>query len=255
MASPRVSALVLARDEAANLPGCVASLRWVDEVVIVVDPSSGDATERVARDLADRVLVRPFGTFADQRNAGLAAASGDWIFAVDADERSSIAQADEIRDRIGRWTCGESGFRVPIRSRILGRTFSFSGTQRDRPLRLFRRDRGRWIGHVHETVDLRGPVGELRSPLSHATIPDMRTFLGKLDRYTTLEAEQAYREGRTARLSDWTVRPLWTFAKLYVGRQGFRDGAEGFAFCALSGVSVAVRGWKLRELTRAEGSS
>jgi glycosyltransferase involved in cell wall biosynthesis len=247
MGNPRVSALVLAREEAANLPGCLASLRWADEVVVVVDPASRDGTEKLARERADRVIVRRFDTFAAQRNAGLDAATADWVFAVDADERSSPAQAAEIRDRLRG---PEAGFRVPIRSEILGRPFAYSGTQCDRPLRLFRRDSGRWVGDVHETVELRGAVGELRTPLSHATLPDMRTFLAKLDRYTTLEALQAHREGRSPRTADWTVRPLWTFAKLYLGRQGFRDGAEGFAFCALSGVSVAVRGWKLRELSR-----
>jgi glycosyltransferase involved in cell wall biosynthesis len=252
VAKPRIAALILARDEAANLPGCIASLRWVDEVIVVVDPASRDATEQVARQLADQVLIRPFDTFAAQRNAGLGAATSDWVFAVDADERSSAEQAEEIQARLRG---PEAGFRVPIRSEILGRRFAFSGTQCDRPLRLFRRDAGRWIGDVHETVELRGVVGDLASPLFHATIPDMRTFLAKLDRYTTLEAEQAHREGRRPRIADWTVRPVWTFAKLYLGRQGFRDGAEGFVFCALSGVSVAVRGWKLRELCRAGGTA
>ena len=51
------------------------------------------------------------------------------------------------------------------------------------------------------------------------------------------------------------LRPIWTFLKLYLGKQGFRDGLEGFVFCALSAVSVAVRALKLRELSRAGGAS
>lgn len=247
-ADPRISALILARDEAANLPDCIASIRWADEVVVVVDPASLDATATLAAELADRVIVRPFDTFAAQRNAGLDAAHGEWIFAVDADERSSPEQSSEIRRRVGEG--GAAGFRVPIRSRILGRSFRFSGTQQDLPLRLFRRDRGRWVGHVHETVSLDGPAETLGNPLTHATIPDMKTFLRKMDIYTTLEAEQAHRAGRKPHPADWVLRPLWTFARLYLARQGFRDGPEGFAFCALSGVSTGVRAWKLRELAR-----
>ena len=67
---PRISALILARDEAYNLADCVASLRWVDEVVIVVDPASVDGTLATAHQVADRVLVREFDTFSRQRNAG-----------------------------------------------------------------------------------------------------------------------------------------------------------------------------------------
>ena len=77
----------------------------------------------------------------------------------------------------------------------------------------------------------------------------MSTFLDKIDRYTTLEAEGLAGARRPLRPGDLTVRPAWTFFKLYVVKQGFRDGLEGFMFCLFSGVSAAVRAWKHRELT------
>ncbi|WP_435010673.1 glycosyltransferase family 2 protein [Tundrisphaera lichenicola] len=252
---PRISALIVARDEAENLPGCLASLDWADETVVVVDAASVDRTEAVARSLASKVLVRDFDDFAHQRNAGLALASGDWVFAVDADERATPGLAAEIRDAIQAPDSGPVGYRVPIRSIVLGRPFRFSGTQHDLPLRLFRRDRGRWVGTVHETVDLQGAAGQLYAHLTHRTIPDMHTFLRKIDHYTTLEALKFHREGRPHRLVDLTLRPVWTFAKLYLGKQGFRDGLEGLAFCALSGLSVAVRHWKHRELIQSGRAS
>ncbi len=255
MAEARVSALVLARDEAANLPGCLAALAWADERIVVVDPGSTDATEDVARREADRVVVRPFDDFASQRNAGLDTAGGDWVFAVDADERATPALADEVRRAVNSPDAGHHGYRLPIRSVILGRPFRFSGTQHDLPLRLFRRDRGRWVGAVHETVELAGTAGRLRNPLEHRTIPDMQTFLRKINEYTTLEAVKLEREGRGFHAADLAARPPWTFVKLYLGKQGFRDGLEGLAFCALSGVSVAVRGWKHRERLRSRGVS
>ena len=216
----------------------------------MVDPASRDETEHIARARADLVQVRAFDDFASQRNAALALATGDWIFAVDADERSSPAQAEEVRRLIRTGESPHVGFRVPIRSEILGRPFRFSGTQLDRPLRLFRRDSGRWVGAVHETVAIAGEIGQLSVPLTHRTIPDMRTFLEKINEYTSLAAIEDARAGRSAGFLDLAARPIWAFAKLYLGRQGFRDGPEGLVFCGLSGVSVAVRYWKLRELTR-----
>src|SRR5262249_29851539 len=133
---------------------------------------------------------------------------------------------------------------------ILGRRFGFSGTQHDLPLRLFRRDSGRWVGLVHETVELRGPVGMVRNVLRHRTIPTMTVFLEKINHYTTLEAEGLAASGTPYRARDLALRPLWTFLKLYILKQGFRDGAEGFLFCLLSGLSAAVRAWKHRERTR-----
>jgi hypothetical protein len=83
----------------------------------------------------------------------------------------------------------------------------------------------------------------------------VQVFLSKLDHYTTLEAAGLAESKRRFRLSDLALRPVWTFFKLYLFKQGFRDGLEGLMFCALSGVSVAVRAWKHRELNLAGRAS
>ena len=248
--SPRISALILAKDEARNLPFCLETVAWANEVIVVVDRSSRDQTEAIAKRGADLVAIRTFDDFANQRNAALELASGDWIFAIDADERATPELASEIRRLISDPDQPHVGYRVPIRSVVLGRPFKFSGTQHDRPLRLFKRGHGRWTGAVHETVDLEGSSGSLSHSLEHCTIPDMQTFLRKINEYTTLEAIKFSREGRRFRITDLALRPFWTFLKLYVGKLGFLDGLEGFIFCSFSGVSVAVRHFKHRELTR-----
>lgn len=253
--SPRVSALILARDEAHNLPNCLETVAWANEVIVVVDRASRDGTEAIAKRGADLVAIRTFDDFANQRNAALDLASGEWIFAIDADERATPELAREIRRAISDPDCRHNGYRVPIRSVILGRRFRFSGTQHDLPLRLFRRGHGRWNGTVHETVDLDGTSGRLENALQHRTIPDMQTFLHKINHYTTLEALRLHREGRKFRMTDLAIRPIWTFAKLYLGKFGVLDGLEGFVFCSLSGLSVAVRSFKHRELSRARRAS
>ena len=255
MPEPRLSVLVVARNEAANLEGCLASVRFADERVVVVDAASQDATLEIASRQAELVSVRAFDNFANQRNAALGLASGDWVLSIDADERVTPELAAEIRQRLGDAGLLYVGYRVPIKSEVLGRSFRYSGTQEDNPLRLFRRDRGRWTGQVHETVRIEGPIGQMRGVLTHRTLPDVRVFLGKIDHYTTLEASDLYASGRRFRLRDLAFRPCWTFLKLYLYKQGFRDGLEGLMFCALSGLSVAVRTWKLRELGLARGAS
>jgi hypothetical protein len=251
MAESRISVLILAKDEAENLPTCLSTVNWANEVIVVVDRATRDQTAVIAKRGADLVAIRTFDDFASQRNAALGLASGEWVFAIDADERATPELAAEIRRVTSDPRIKHSGFRVPIRSVVLGRRFRFSGTQHDRPLRLFRRGAGRWVGTVHETVDLQGTAGQLTQALQHRTIPDMQTFLRKINEYTTLEAIKFEREGRPYRVTDLTLRPFWTFARLYLGKQGFRDGLEGFVFCALSGLSVAVRHWKHRERLRA----
>lgn len=248
MPEPRISVLVVAKDEAHNLADCLAAAGWADERVVVVDEASRDATLEIAGRHADIVALRRFDDFASQRNFGLEIATGDWILSVDADERITPELAIEIRGAIAKPDAPYRGYRIRIRSMILGREFGYSGTQDDRHMRLFRRDSGRWVGLVHETVALQGPVGFLRGELRHRTIPTMAVFLEKINRYTSLEAEDLARRGNY-RPRDLTLEPLKTFLRLYIYRQGFRDGVEGFMFCLFSGVSAVARAWKHRELT------
>jgi glycosyltransferase involved in cell wall biosynthesis len=251
----RLSALVVARNEEQNLAGCLESVRFADERVVVVDSASRDRTLEIARRHADVVTIRSFDNFASQRNAALALASGDWVLSIDADERVTPGLALEIRESLREQNRKVLGYRVPIRSQILGRAFGHSGTQQDQPVRLFRRECGRWIGPVHETVTIEGPIGWMENFLEHRTLPNIEVFLGKIDQYTSLEASDLYRAGHRFRMAELTLRPFWVFLKLYLYKQGFRDGLEGLVFCALSGISVAVRTWKLRELGLARGTS
>src|SRR5271166_710089 len=78
MPEPRLSVLIVARNEAHNLLDCLNAVSWADERVVVVDAASHDATREIAQSSADVVIVRAFDDFASQRNCALAAASGDW---------------------------------------------------------------------------------------------------------------------------------------------------------------------------------
>ena len=147
----------------------------------MVDSASRDATLEIAR--RDCRRRRGPGLRRLRRPAERRAGPGfGRLGAVGGRRRADHpALAAEIRRVIADPDAPYHGYRVPIRSEILGRRFGFSGTQHDLPLRLFRRDSGRWVGLVHETVDLRGAAGTVRNPLRHRTIPTMWAFLEKID--------------------------------------------------------------------------
>jgi len=247
MHEPQISAVIIARDEEHDLDACLDSLTWVDEVVIVVDARSQDGTEAIARRRATCTIVREFDHFASQRNAGIDRATGRWILSIDADERISEGLRLEIMDLIQDKSNSIQAARIPIQSEILGRTLRYCGTQLDRPIRLFQRTQNRWQGEVHERVQPTGQVGSFESPILHRSLSDLNEFMNKIHDYTSLEAEKLARLGTQPRRFDLTLRPIWTFLKLYIARLGFLDGTEGFLYCALSGVSVFVRNAKLRE--------
>src|SRR5436190_20775512 len=96
-----ITACVIARDEAENLRELLPTLRWADEVIVLVDDATTDGSEDVAAKLADRVERHRFASFPAFRNTALELARCPWIFFVDADERVSPALAEEVRAAVG----------------------------------------------------------------------------------------------------------------------------------------------------------
>jgi glycosyltransferase involved in cell wall biosynthesis len=242
---PTITAAIIAMNEARNLEELLPELDWVDEIV-VVDGGSADATAAVARRHGCRVSVRPFDTFARQRNHALDLSAGEWVLSIDADERPTPPLVAEIRrtTRLSRY----SAYRIPIQSSIFGRTFRASGTQDDRPVRLFRREAARWDGSVHERLRVSGRVGRLQSRLRHQTQPDLHAFLVKMHRYTMLEAQARVESGRRPRGRDAWILPAREVFRRLVWKRGFLDGPQGWAFSLLSGLSEWVLAERHRRL-------
>lgn len=97
MHEPTLSVILITRNEAANVAGCLASVAFADEW-IVVDWNSTDATCEIARDLgANVVSTSDWPGFGMQKNQALALARGRWVLSLDADERVTPALAAQIR--------------------------------------------------------------------------------------------------------------------------------------------------------------
>lgn len=222
-----IAAAVLARDEADVLDGCLASLDWADELLVVVDAATRDGTVAVARRHTDAVAVRRFDGFPHQRNAALDLAATDWVFFVDADERCVPALASEIRRRLT--SADEAGFWVPRRNLIAGRWVRHAGWWPDRQLRLLRRGGARFDESrlVHEVARLDGSEGGLREPLLHLNYETMAEFRQKQAGYAALEARAMWERGVRARPRNLILQPLREFRRRYVELAGYREGMLG----------------------------
>ena len=249
MSRPRLSVVVITLNEAERLRACLESAAWADELV-VVDAESQDKTVQIAREFTDRVLVRPWAGFAEQKNFAVAQATGDWILSLDADEEVPPELRAEIQALLGAEPA-EDGYRVPRRNIFWGRWIRHGGLYPDWQLRLFRRGRGRFVERtVHESVRVEGRVGRLASPLVHRSYRDVADFLERADRYSTLAAAEWVRSGRRAGVGDLVVRPAGRFLSMYVVRGGFLDGWPGFLLACLYAYNVFVRSAKVWERAR-----
>ena len=243
---PRLSVVVITRNEAANIRAALESVRWADELV-VVDSGSTDDTLRIAGEIADRVTAHHWAGYGAQKNHATELAAHDWVLSLDADERVSPALAREIRALLQAEPAAR-GYRIPRVTRYLGRWIRSTDWYPDYQLRLYDRRAARWNDRlVHESVAVDGPVRRLRGELEHHAYRDVSHHLQTIDRYTTLAARQMHREGRRAGWVDLAVRPPAAFLRNYVVRRGVRDGVHGLIVSLLNAGYVLLKFVKLWE--------
>jgi len=223
---PRLSAIIITKDEAANIGACLDSVAFCHER-IVVDGGSADGTVAVAEEKGARVAAHEWQGFGAQKNFALSLATGEWVLSVDADERVTPALAQAIEAAIAQDTA--DCYEMPRRSSFLGREMRHSGWNPDYVLRLFRRGRVRFSDDlVHERVICDGPVARLSEPLLHYPVGQIDDALSRMDRYSTAGAEMLIASGRRVSFASGIMHGLWSFFRTYVLRRGFLDGREGF---------------------------
>jgi glycosyltransferase involved in cell wall biosynthesis len=223
---PRLSAIIIALNEAGNIAACLDTVSFCDER-IVVDGGSTDATGQIAERKGARVVSHPFEGFGPQKGFALSLATGDWVLSIDADERVSAALAQEIRGAIAAGVA--DAYELPRRSSFCGRLMDHSGWAPDYVLRLFRRGKAYFSADlVHERVVCNGMTARLKEPLMHDPVLRLEDALSRMDRYSTAGAEQLLATGNSVSFMSGISHGLWTFIRTYVMRAGFLDGREGF---------------------------
>ncbi len=245
-----LSAIVITKNEEKNIKDCLESLRFADEIV-VVDSGSTDRTLEVARQYTGKIFTRSFDDFSSQKNFALDQAQQDWVLSLDADERVSQALAEEIL-RVTRGSSAPAAYRIPRRTFFLKKEFHFSGTQDDRPVRLFKKGNARFEQPIHEYLAVKGATGDLKNPITHFTTPSEERERQKIEFYTDLEAPFMKKKGIRPSYFLTLVKTLGIFFYHYFWKLGFLDGREGFLFAAFSSRYTLRKHQKLAELYRAE---
>ncbi|MGA2017704.1 MAG: glycosyltransferase family 2 protein [Opitutaceae bacterium] len=276
-----ISVLVPTRNERANIGPCLESCRFADEIV-VVDSSSTDGTQDIARGFGAKVVdFRWNGQFPKKKNWALENVPwrNEWVFILDADERITPALAEEVRSIALAGGAGLGGYYVNRRFFFLDGWLNHCGYYPSWNLRFFRHAAGRYEqfdgvsstdsgdNEVHEHVVLNGPAGRLRHEMEHYAFPTIDIWVEKHNRYSNWEArllssdsamtsaansaiEPALARKRRLRSRSTRLpfRPALRFLYHYVLRRGFLDGYRGYVFCRLMGFYEFLSIAKAREL-------
>jgi glycosyltransferase involved in cell wall biosynthesis len=270
-----VSVIVPIKNEAQNLPRCLASVGWADEI-FVVDSQSTDGSQRIAEEFGARVVQFEFnGTWPKKKNWALENLPfrNEWVFILDADEVMPAEAEAEFRTALA--DAGETtGYWINRRFLFMGRWLRHAYYP-NWNLRLFRHSLGRYEkltevptasgdNEVHEHVVVQGPTKRLRCEMDHYAFPSVEVFVEKHNRYSNWEArvavanDQSASELQSARVAQrrrlkrlsqrLPFRPLLRFLYIYIWQRGFRDGREGYYFARLHAFYEFLSVAKTREL-------
>ena len=250
----KLSIIVPTGNRKSIIRGCLESVRWADEL-IVVGSFTTDGTLEIAREYADRLLQHEYVNSAEQKNWAIPQASHDWVMIVDTDERITPALRNEV-ERILADPGDFAGFLVPRENYMFGSIIRSAGYFPDFQLRLFKRDLGRYdLRKVHAHVELDGLCGKISSPIVHFANRSLDQMITNLIvQMTTWEAEerelQSLRAGKNPLrylVINLTFRPVAAFFARYFRQGGWREGINGLIVSLIWAIYVCVSYMKIYE--------
>jgi glycosyltransferase involved in cell wall biosynthesis len=227
--APRLSVIVITRNEVLRLRRCLESVPFAHEC-IVVDSGSTDGTPELAEAMGARVIrTTDWPGFGAQKNRALALARGDWVLSMDADEWLDETLGLQVRAVVEAPGTPDCSYLLSRLSSFCGQWMRHSGWYPDPVLRLFPRGAARFSDDlVHERLLCEMPTRPLRGHLLHESMPTLTVANDKMNRYSSGRAADLYARGRRGGLGSALGHGFWAFVRTYVLKRGFLDGRMGF---------------------------
>ena len=267
-----VSILILTLNEEANLPECLQSVKWSDDIV-VLDSFSNDRTVEIATSAGARVVQRSFDNEKSQREASLKIPFKHlWVYNPDADEITPPELHEEIVKVISDPNRKEVAYRVRFRTMFMGRWIKHSGLYPTWVVRLFRPEKISFSRNINLQYIIDGPEGRLDCHFDHHSFnKGLNAWVEKHNRYSWQEARDAIKSleessvpwrdiftrssvSRRKALKELSFRlpfrPTLRFLYMYFLRLGFLDGWEGLTYCRLLSMYEYLIVLKMKELRR-----
>ena len=242
--SQKITAIIPTLNEEFNIEDAIKSVSFADEI-IVIDSFSDDDTVNLAKKHNVRILQREFDNFSSQKNYAIDLAKHNWIYILDADERVNEVLKNEILSAI-QSSNDLVGFYIYRAFYFFDRKINYGGWQRDKVIRLFRKDKCKYDGKlVHELVKYEGEISFLKNKIEHYSYQNYDYYSSKLDQYTSLQAEELFRKKRRVNAYHVTIKPIYRFFSHYILRFGFLDGFPGFVLANQQAYGVFTRYVKL----------
>jgi glycosyltransferase involved in cell wall biosynthesis len=229
-----LSVILITKNEEEDLPACLESVSFADEIIIV-DNGSTDRTAEIAAHYNAAFFIEDWHGFGPQKNISLSKATCDWVFSIDADEVVPENLALEIQKILHQPE--QAGYEIPRKTTFCGKKVRFGDWGRDKVLRLFKRGEGKFTNdQLHERVVLNGALGCLKNSMIHNSVASIEDAKEKMIMYAQISAKG--RKGSTVKAF---TRGFWTFFRSYILLFGWLDGVTGFRVAQLCAQGTYLR--------------
>ncbi|MDZ4788232.1 MAG: glycosyltransferase family 2 protein [Blastochloris sp.] len=246
----KISACIITKNEESNLPRCLKSIQGLVDEIIIVDSGSTDRTPFIATDFNARFIRQEWQGYVGQKNFALTKASYNWVLSIDADEELSPDLQQQLKalhdsplDPI------ISGFQVCRVVFYQGQWIRFGDWYPDQLVRFFDKRKASFAGgKVHERLEVTGPLQPLTGELYHYTYKDLADQQARIQLYSTLWAETAKAEGKSANALDPYTHAAWRLFRSLFLKGSIKGGALGWQIARLNAYEVFLKYKKLSQM-------
>ena len=244
-----ISVVVLSKNNEDVIGGCLESVKWADEIIIV-DNGSIDKTIEVAKNYTDKIFKSSEENFSANRELGMSKAKGDWVLYIDSDERVLKDLREEIQELVKQ--TNKSAFALSRKNIIFGKEVRYSAFWPDWVIRLLKReDFIKWVGEVHEYATFKGDLGYTKNSLLHLTHRNIDHIVLKSLDWSVIDAKLRMGANHPP-MSSWRFLRILITETFNQGikRRGFFNGVVGTMDSLLQTFSMIItyiRLWELQQ--------
>lgn len=271
-----VSIVILTKNEEKDLPRCLSSISWADDVHIL-DCGSTDDTVKIALEYSAQVSYNEFISFGHQRNHALdnLPLKYKWILFLDADEVVTPRFKEELFQSLIYAKDDVAGFYCCWKMMLEDRWLKYCDNFPKWQLRILKLGKARFsdFGHGQKEGAFVGKLGYLKEPYLHYSFSKGWTeWIGRHNKYSSHEARDRLKKRppfkdifsstsskRNPALKSWLSNvpgwPLLRFIQTYIFNGGFLEGKPGFIYCINMAYYEFLILIKMREIKKQEHNS
>jgi len=225
---PKLSAVIITKNEATNIARCIQSLNGLVTEIIIVDAFSTDDTFQIAKDLGAKIVQKDWEGYSQNKNYGNQLAKNDWIISIDADE----VLTEALKTHLQQLTLEKNTvYSINRLNNYCGQWIKYCSWHPDWNIRLFNRKVAQWKGDfVHEKLAFANHVNVIRlnGLLHHYSYQNSADHWQRIERYSQLSAQQLFQDGKKATFIKLWIAPIARFFRTYFIKLGFLDGIAGW---------------------------